>query len=899
MRTRLRSAPGAACALALLVLVTAGLAAAFPRALDRYQDDGLRQAVDAAGGHRTTVQIYAPAPDIGLPRAERETALRPETLTRQFAAAVGAAEEPFVPDRRESAYGVRTTVPQPVPEEWIPQPSGLPAEVTLVAQNGLADHSTLTAGRLPRATSPVTADTPEVEAAVSAETAKNLRIEPGSVLHVPGTGREPLAVRVTGVFTPRDPDGPYWSTDPLLHSPVLARVPDDPDGSVYWQGVLHLAPEAAPAMLGTPGMPSRYWHLAPAHSALYAHELPRLRSAVAALESGPGLRTVRSATDDRTLAVTGLDDVLGEYDQLRSGIGPPASVAAVGTGTVAAVVLVMAGGLAADRRRAELALLRARGVSLRGLAARLLGETAAVALPAGALGLGAALLLVPDGRRAPALLAALAATLVAALALPLRAIAAHRTVRVHDPRTDLTSLRPSRRRTVAELTLVVLAAGAVVTLRGRGGGSGELAAVAPVLVAVIAALVLVRLHPLPLRGLARPVARLRGIVGPLSLARASRGSAAASAVLPLLALSVALTTAAFGGSVLAGVHEARDRAALLAIGADARVEATVPLPAQLPERVREVPGVRSATALSVDYQARPHTARQAVPVAAVDVPSYAALAAGTGLGAFGADELRRPAAGSDPLPALASPVVAETYGTRPFPVRFSDGSTADVRIALVRESTPAVSGTDFLVVDRAGLSGGAARPTALLVTGPDIDGDALRTAAGSGAARVGVRSEERDRFIDSPLQAGVERLYTAAVLAGAGLAALALLLSLLRAAPERGALLARLRTMGLTRAQGRRLLVLESLPPAALAALGGALTGWATIHVLGPGLDLTSLALPPNHPATAPAELRTDALSLVVPSLTILLLTVGVAAAQAWWTGRRGAVRELRAGDVR
>lgn len=59
----------------------------------------------------------------------------------------------------------------------------------------------------------------------------------------------------------------------------------------------------------------------------------------------------------------------------------------------------------------------------------------------------------------------------------------------------------------------------------------------------------------------------------------------------------------------------------------------------------------------------------------------------------------------------------------------------------------------------------------------------------------------------------------------------ALLLALLRAAPERAALLARLRTMGLTRAQGRRLLVLESLPQALLAAGGGALTGWSTIRL--------------------------------------------------------------------
>ncbi|MEV1019264.1 ATP-binding cassette domain-containing protein [Streptomyces sp. NPDC050264] len=57
----------------------------------------------------------------------------------------------------------------------------------------------------------------------------------------------------------------------------------------------------------------------------------------------------------------------------------------------------------------------------------------------------------------------------------------------------------------------------------------------------------------------------------------------------------------------------------------------------------------------------------------------------------------------------------------------------------------------------------------------------------------------RARYIDSPPQTGATGIYVAAVAAGAGFAALALLLALARAAPERLALLARLRTMDLTR----------------------------------------------------------------------------------------------------
>ncbi|MFI6059726.1 FtsX-like permease family protein [Streptomyces sp. NPDC051286] len=904
VRTRLRSAPGAALALALLVAVTACLAATFPRALERYEDAGLRHSVEQAPHFRSVVSLSAPAPLPNLPQDQREQALRAATVKRHYDSILGTVRRPFVTDPSQSSYGVTTSVNQAVPEPWLPRPSGLPAQVALVAQAGLADHARLSEGRLPHASGTVTAATPEVEAAVSADTAKILRIKVGSVLHVPGAGRDALAVRVTGIVAPRDRDGAYWATDTLLRTPALMRVsPAEPDSPQYWLGALLLPPEAAPALLGTEGRPYRYWRLAPAPNTLHHRDLGALKSVLAALESGPSLQQARAATDPLTDANTDLDDVLASYSRLHSGVSAPISVAAFGGGTVVAIVLAMMGGLAADRRRTELALLRARGASLPGLAARLLAETAVIAVPAGALGLAVAVRALPGARALPAVLAALAVTVVACAALPLRAAAAHRLVRVPALRQDVTSVRPSRRRTVAELTLVAVAAAAVVTLRQQGtsGGSGDqLTSAAPVLVGVIAALLLVRLYPLPLRGMAGPARRLRGVVGHLSLARAGRSSA--SAVLPLLALLTALTTASFGGSVLAGIAEARDHSALLAVGADARLESMVDsLPAGLTDRVRRVSGVRDVAAVSVAYRAKPNDGRQTVPVVGVDPGGYSELTRRTGLGAFSEGVLKKGrgdlGAGAV-LPAVASPSVADAHGSAPFPVTMEDGSSVTVRIVLVRDITPAVTGADFLVVDRAGLSTTVARPTTLLVTGPEADGRALREAAGD-AVLVRLRADERARYVDSPLQSGVEHLYTAAVAAGAGYAVLALLLALLRAAPERIALLARLRTMGLTRPQGRRLLVLESLPQAMLAAAGGVLTGWAAISLLSPGIDLTAVALPPSVTPLEQAPLRTDAWSLTVPALAVVAVTVGIAGVQAWWAGRRGAVRELRAGDTR
>ncbi|CAL9583331.1 hypothetical protein SUDANB150_05048 [Streptomyces sp. enrichment culture] len=902
VRTRLRAAPGAAVALAVLVALTACLAAAFPRALDRYTDAGLRQTVGRAPVDESSILVTA-GPDLDGGVAHTEESVRPERLGDLYDSALGVVQRPLVIDERRSSYGVRTTETLPSADTWLPRPDGLPAEMLLAAPHGLADHARLRSGRLPEVPGgEASFKTDEVQAAVTEETARTLHIEVGSVIHL--SGSSDLTVRVTGIVAPQAADSPYWTVESLLRAPSLRRVPGPMGASnpSYWVGGLLLAPEAAPALLDVTTT-VRYWHLTPDPDALHSRDLDALASAVAAVESGPGLEQLRATISPLTDVTTGLDAAFTTYEELRGDIGPLVVVAASGAGTVAAVVLLMAGGLAADRRRAELALLRARGASVRGMAGRLLAETAVVAVPAGALGFGAALLALPGARLLPALWAAVAVTAVAGLALPLRAVAAHHAVRIHDGRRDAASPRVSRRRTVAELTVVVLALGAVELLRRRGAadGAGGLVALAPVLVGVIAALVLVRLYPLPLRALARPARRLRGAVGPLALARAGRTSA--STVLPLLALLTAFTVAAFGGSVLSGVADARDRAALTSVGADGRVEAEAALPAGLTDRLGQAPGVRKVTGVGLDYQARTNDGRQALPLAAVDPGDYAALAGRTGLGAFPAGELGRPdgaEGGSEDavLPALASPAVAERFGDGTFQVRLADGGYATLRIVLVRDRTPAVNGDEFLVVDRAGLPAAAARPNVLLLTGDDLDAGAVRRAV-DGAGTVHLRSEERGTFVDSPLQSGAERIYTAAVAAGAGYAALALLLSLASAAPERAALLARLRTMGLTRAQGRRLLVLESLPQALPAALGGVLTGWAAVRLLSPGIDLTTIAMSSATFPAGRAELSADPWSLAVPAVAVLVLSVGVAALQAWWSGRRGAVAELRAGDAR
>ncbi|MBA4860053.1 ABC transporter permease [Streptomyces sp. PSKA54] len=903
VRTRLRTAPGTALAFAVLVLITAFLAAVLPRAVDAYETEGLRRDIDGASPASTVLELSAPQPGLEIPGPAREQAMRPQALAAVHRKALDRLPEPLRTDTTESAYGVRTSESLLGLDRWLPHLNA-PPRFTLAAQSELARHATVRNGRLPTAAREVTEDTREVEAAATAETARVMRLRVGSVVSLGGFPGRPLAVRITGIVEPRRPEGSYWSAEPVLRTPAIAALPSNPP-PFYWEAGLLLAPGAAPALLGSQGKPERYWRLAPTTGRLTAQDVPELVDRIASFEGGPGLLRMREIAGDTAEFGTDLETVVGSYAATREAITPVVAVAAFGIGAVAAVVLAMTGGLIAARRAAELALLRARGGSLRGIAGRLLAETAVVALPATAVGLLLAVLAVDEARLLPAVLGAAAVALLACAALPVRAVVSHRGPQPHGEREDLAHTRPSSRRTVAELTALVLAVGSVMALRRRGAtGAGDLlVSAAPVLVGLIAALLLVRLYPLPLRWAARPAGRLRGVVGFLSLARAGRSPATGTA-LPLLALLMALTTAAFGGSVLAGVSDARDRAALLATGADARISSpgdAAALPAGVERAVRGVAGVRAVTAVRIERTAELSSAgkgqKESLTLIAVEPKSYAGLARQLGLGAFPADVLK---GSGGVLNAVASPGVAERLGRAPRRITSLAGDVT-VRVAAVRPRTPAAPGTEFLLIDAAGLE--RSGPTTLLATGETLDARALRAAvrgAGKGFT-VTLRSEERAALSDSPLQAGAERIYAAAVASGAGYAVLALLLSFVQSAPERAALLARLRTMGLTTRQGRRLIGLEALPQALLAAGGGMTVGWATIRLLAPGIDLDRLALAaaPGLARVDGASLRTDAWSLALPAAGTVLLAGAVAAAGAWWAGRRAPIIELRAGGMR
>ncbi|MGW6353424.1 ABC transporter permease, partial [Streptomyces sp. NPDC055080] len=130
VRTRLRTAPGAAAALAGLVLLTTFLAAAFPRSVEAYETDGLRHDIVSASPSRSVLEVTSPPPSPDLRPEVRDTAVRSAGMSRVDAALMKSLPEPVRPDAARSSYGVHTTAPAVASEPWLPRPDGLAPQFT-------------------------------------------------------------------------------------------------------------------------------------------------------------------------------------------------------------------------------------------------------------------------------------------------------------------------------------------------------------------------------------------------------------------------------------------------------------------------------------------------------------------------------------------------------------------------------------------------------------------------------------------------------------------------------------------------------------------------------------------------------------------------------------------------
>ncbi|MGW4684616.1 hypothetical protein ACWEPM_06765 [Streptomyces sp. NPDC004244] len=906
--TRLRAAPLGVLLAAALAFTAVLLAAALPRALDRGADQALRAFLHDRGPGPTSLLATSNA-QLG-PQT-------PEALDAALATLLQRTGPVFRVAPTGPVHGTRAVRARSLANPELARPDGVSPMLNLLHLRQPAAHARLVAGRWPSGGSP---EGP-VPVALSQQAADTLNVRLGTVLEgTPDLSGQPLTAEVVGLYAAHDEDDAYWTELPCL-THACANLTPDSLPKKFWQTAALVGPDGI-GRLGPWGEGSEdFWRIPVDTAALRADQLAAVRQEVASYTVGRTASGLARATGRDDLRVASrLPQLLTQAEGRQQAAAPLAAIGPAGVAGVAVVVFCLAGALAADRRQAELRLLLARGGSRTGIVGRLLGEGAVTVVPAAVAATALAVLLLPTPRWAGTLLAAAAATLLALLAFPVRAA-----VLLAPPRPPA-----PRRRLVAELLVLAATAAAVYEVRRRGiapagQGTDPLLVAAPLLLALSGGLLLARLQPAAVGVLARAAGGGRGLVGFLGLARAARGTGGRTrpSALPLVALLLAVTTGGFGATVLDAVDSARVRAGRLAVGGDVQISAPAgsAVPEAMSRAAAALPGVRTAVEVWTDDDAFVFGTAQGstqVTVVLADPVRYAELARTVGRGRFDPALLApsSPGAGAGaggagsadaPVPALFSSALARLAppGGDSFRLHLNSGGELRIRGAGVVDGTPArPDGGGAVVVLPAGQATAALprnpRPDRWYATGT-VDADRLRAlvrdTAPAGQAdgfQVATSAAVASGLGQDPLQRSAGRLFWGSLAGAVGFALLAVLLTLVRAAPERAAVLARLRTMGLRPRQGVGLILVEALPLAVGATVGGAVAGLACVALLGPAVDLSTLVGAPM-----PAGLRPAVLPVLAQASGLAALVALAVLVEAAVSGRRQITTELRAGDQR
>lgn len=874
---------------ALVVAVVVGAVAAQARHLDRAERGALVETLEDAPpssrGLAGGVIDAVPAPGgdalAGVrQRGEEARAALPPVLASHLGRSMSLVDS------------VRFALTSPDGE-----PLPLPTYLTLRAHDGLDEHLTLVAGRMPRETTetrelgpaPRLSQVPVVEVLLTRRTAEEIGVELGEeVLGQPDPAdalvrqrsfadQRAVLVRVVGLAELTDADDPFWFDDARLHRPAQQET---------GQGV-NLFPFAiltGDGLRSLPDVPAQLpvrmeFRLLLSSNELAPAEVRELRDVARQLDAG-------AATDDAGVTWrTGLGRLLDLHLGRVAAARATSLLALTGVLAVAVALVGLVGMLLAVRRRGATALLRGRGASGAQLLRAQLVEAVLVAVPAGAVAVVLARLVVPGAGGGALPLAGLVVALTVSALVATAVPDVRRSLRTLQDGGDRVVATPIRRWT-GEAVVLVVTVGAVVALRRRGVAVGDadatdpLLLLTPVLLAASVALVTVRLHHVPLR-LAGLLAReRRGAAAMLGLARASRTRRTGA---PLAVLVVATAVSVVALALDGSVRDSQESAAWAAVGAPYRIDAGPgeSLPAAELGDIAGVTDHARDTRLLTAVTA-PLTAATRIELALVDLDRFARMTAGTPA----AVELprwlltappvvvdgRRP----DPVPGLASRAWAEASGLAVGDVVTVLVGTdlVEVRIEGVRSRFLDLDGSarDFVVVPITHLEAVLGRPV----------GTERLYVAGSAAAREGLaaRAVELDATLldrratlretrEAALTAAVLRTLRGAAVLALGLAALALWISLAATGRQRTRDLALLAVLGGTRRQVTAAGLTEVVPAVVVGTLVGGGLGAVTVTILRRPLDLR----PFTGDVTVPLGVPADTV-LVVAGATALAATL-------------------------
>ncbi|HEV2375596.1 MAG TPA: FtsX-like permease family protein [Streptosporangiaceae bacterium] len=760
-----------------------------------------------------------------------------------------------------------------------------PPEMEVLYRDTLASNARLASGRLPTASPPGQGATLQV--AVTPATAARFGLRPGSRLGMGG-----VVLLVTGIIQPRDAGSAFWTLDPDAAAPTQNACKG---GGTSWLGGVFVSTAEFPAvqsLLNTFRM-QLTWDFPLSVSHLTANQAAALQASLTkglTLASQLYYSTGNQPTNVYTSC--GLTSTLAAFVQEDSGVQSVLGLLFVSLAVMGGVAVLLGARLVATHRNSEFTVMRARGASLRQLALLALRGDAAVSLPAAAVGAAVAVVLTPGGGERLEWWLGGAVLLVALAGLPLAVVSTHRSRARKPPPPKVTARRAAVRRLIVEATGVGLTVGALAVLHAQGLGttSGDLLSkAAPVLIAVPAAIVVIRCYPVLVCWLLRLARARRGVTVYVGLAR-SAGSLT-GVVLPVFALTLGLAVVSFGAMVHAAVLRGQVAASWQQTGADAVVDATPsyePLDLATQRKIAQVPGVRRSAAVAVLVGSPANS--PALSVAVVDPAQFAALVADTPAPRFPAAALTVRHTGA-PVPVLANDAAAAQVGGAITGLQVGLQDQLTIRVAGRVSGVPGVPPGAVLVVPAWAFGATPPPPTLMLAVGPSLDGRALesvvsRTLPG---ATVVLRSHVLAGLAAQPLPHGGSVALVAGAVTAAGLAMVVLLIALVLSARTRELTLARLTAMGLSHTQARWLVVAESLPLVVAAVVGGSASAWVLARLIGPSLNLSPL----TGTGTG-VPVRAEPVALAVAAAGLVVLALAAMAVQTLIASRRGAARALR-----
>ncbi|MBA2696472.1 MAG: hypothetical protein H0U62_11700, partial [Actinobacteria bacterium] len=423
-----------------------------------------------------------------------------------------------------------------------------------------------------------------------------------------------LSIRLAGIYTADDPASSHWQ-----QSPFGADLGTFFDGNIgiTAKATAYLAPGNPGALIPGSARNVHAWFSVDA-SDVSSDDVSALTAQIGAFTVAevtvvdPELASPQNAMRDfRPRFLTEISGTLRDVAAEQRATASILAVISAGPIGVAASLFALGGTLLVSRRRGTVGLATARGSSVRQVGGVLMAEGGVLGLLAATIGYAVAGLIQPPSPSAatwPPIVVAVGMGLSPAVAIGIAILASGARSGLRATRSDLGSSRRRGRtakvRIVTEVAVLAVAALATWQLleRGLGDITGEeaqikpvteagvdpLLAATPLLLALAAAVLTLRVYPLPMRGLARALHARVSLTPFLGAAGDVRDPA--GGLVPALVMVLGVSVITFSTVLSSTIVEGAQRAAWNANGAQIRMSGPQ-VSDELIEIVRAVPGV--------------------------------------------------------------------------------------------------------------------------------------------------------------------------------------------------------------------------------------------------------------------------------------------------------------------